>query len=73
MEPGKTELSLGPEEHQEMFRHLWNWHLGSEGTDATSAPNGDSISALIGAMNGTNESAGLQAAYHVPKFGEEAC
>ena len=64
--------ALGPEEHQEMFKHLWNWHLGSKGADTTSAPNGDSISALISAMNGTNESAGLQAAYHVPKFGEEA-
>ncbi len=61
----------GPAEHQEMFKHLWNWHLGEKNADKPS-PNGESLSELISTLNDTNESAGLQAAYHISKFGEEA-
>ncbi|MYG00116.1 phytanoyl-CoA dioxygenase [Candidatus Poribacteria bacterium] len=64
--------AVGPAEHQEMFKHLWNWHLGSKGIEDSDSPNGESLSDLISAMTGTTESVGLQAAYHVPKFGEEA-
>ncbi len=63
--------ALGPAEHQEMFKHLWNWHLGEKNGDQSSL-NGESLSDLIGTINDTNESAGLQAAYHISKFGEEA-
>lgn len=63
--------AVGPAEHQEMFKHLWNWHLGSKGIENSDSPNGESLSDLISTMTGTTESAGLQAAYHVPKFGEE--
>ena len=27
--------ALGPAAHQEMFKHLWNWHLGSKNDDAS--------------------------------------
>ncbi|MCY4404389.1 MAG: HEAT repeat domain-containing protein [Candidatus Poribacteria bacterium] len=64
--------AVGPAEHQEMFKHLWNWHLGSKDIEDSASPNGESLSDLISAMTGTTESSGLQAAYHVPKFGEEA-
>ncbi len=64
--------ALGPKEHQDMFEHLWNWHLGSNGDDTSPSPNGESLSDLISAMNGEPESVGLQAAYKVSKFGEKA-
>ena len=64
--------AAGPAEHQEMFRHLWNWHLGHKGEDVSTSPNGASLSELITAMNSETESTGLQAAYNVSKFGEEA-
>ena len=64
--------AIGPAEHQDMFKHLWNWHLGSKTDDASPSPNGKSLSELISVINGETESAGLQAAYQVPKFGEEA-
>ena len=62
----------GPAEHQEMFKHLWNWHLGQKNGDQPSSSKGDSLSNLISTLNDTNESEGLQAAYHISKFGEEA-
>lgn len=62
----------GPKEHQDMFEHLWNWHLGSKGVDTSPSTNGEALSGLISAMKGEVESVGLQAAYQVPKFGEEA-
>lgn len=62
----------GPAEHQEMFRHLWNWHLGHKSADVSTSPNGAALSELITAMNSETESTGLQAAYNVSKFGEEA-
>ncbi len=64
--------ALGPAEHQEMFNHLWNWHLGSKNGNALSSSNGESLSDIITALNGTSESTGLQAAYEVTKFGEKA-
>ena len=63
---------LGPPEHQQMFRHLWNWHRGTENSDIHPASNGESISTLITALNSTTESTGLQAAYQIPQFGEKA-
>lgn len=64
--------AIGPAEHQEMFKHLWNWHLGPKNGDTQSSPNGESLSDLISALNNTTESTGLKAAYQVPKFGEKA-
>ena len=63
---------VGPAEHQEMFRHLWNWHRGGEGADMHGVPNGESLSGLISTLNSTSESVGLQAAYELPRFGEAA-
>ena len=63
---------VGPAEHQEMFRHLWNWHRGIENSDTRGTSNGESLSGLISALNSTSESTGLQAAYELPRFGEEA-
>ncbi len=62
--------ALGPAAHQEMFKHLWNWHLGSKNDDAS--PNGGPLSDFISALNSTTESTGLHAAYQMPKFGEKA-
>ena len=63
---------VGPAEHQEMFRHLWNWHRAVEDSDTNGASNGESLSGLISALNSTSESTGLQAAYELPQFGEKA-
>ncbi|MDE0013927.1 MAG: HEAT repeat domain-containing protein [Candidatus Poribacteria bacterium] len=63
---------VGPAEHQEMFRHLWNWHRGIEDSEAGGTSNGESLSGLISALNSTSESTGLQAAYELPRFGERA-
>lgn len=63
---------VGPTEHQEMFRHLWDWHRGIEDNDTHGTSNGESLSGLIGALNGTSESVGLRAAYELPGFGEAA-
>lgn len=63
---------VGPTEHQEMFRHLWDWHRGIEDNDAHGTSNGESLSGLISALNSTSESVGLRAAYELPGFGEEA-
>lgn len=63
---------VGPPEHQEMFRHLWNWHRGIEGKDTPRMSNGGSLSGLISSLNSTSESIGLQAAYELPRFGEKA-
>ena len=61
--------SAGPAEHQEMFRHLWNWHRGVEDSEGGRTSNGESLSGLISALNSTSESTGLQAAYELPQFG----
>ena len=63
---------VGPAEHQEMFRHLWNWHRAVENNDTNGTSNGESLSGLISALNSTSESTALQAAYELPKFGEKA-
>lgn len=63
---------VGPAEHQEMFRHLWHWHRGVEGGATPRTSNGESLSGLIRSLNGPSESVGLQAAYALPRFGEEA-
>ena len=63
---------VGPAEHQEMFRHLWNWHRGVEDNGSHGTSNGESLSGLISALNSTRESTGLQAAYALPGFGEKA-
>lgn len=63
---------VGPAEHQEMFRHLWNWHRGVEGSATPRTSNGESLSGLIGSLNSTSESVGLQGAYALPRFGEAA-
>ena len=63
---------VGPAEHQEMFRHLWNWHRGVEDSDTKGTSNGESLSDLISSLNSTSESTGLQAAYAVPRLGEQA-
>ena len=63
---------VGPVEHQEMFRHLWNWHRGEEDSKMQGTSNGESLSGLISALNSTTESIGLQAAYELPRFGEKA-
>lgn len=63
---------VGPTEHQEMFRHLWDWHRGIEDNDTHGTSNGESLSGLISALNGTSESVGLRAAYELPGFGEAA-
>ena len=60
----------GSAEHQEMFRHLWNWHRGVEDSEVGGTSNGESLSGLISALNSTSESTGLQAAYELPRFGE---
>ena len=62
----------GPAEHQEMFRHLWNWHRGVENSEIGRTSNGESLSGLISALNSTSESTGLQAAYELPQFGDRA-
>ena len=64
--------SVGPAEHQEMFRHLWNWHRGVEDNDTGDTSNAESLSDVISALNSTTESTGLQAAYALPQFGEKA-
>ena len=64
--------TVGPTEHQEMFRHLWNWHRGIEDGSAHGTSNGESLSGLISALNSTSESIGLQAAYELPRCGEAA-
>ena len=64
--------ALGPADHQEMFKHLWNWHLGPKHNDTQPSTNGESLSDFISALNSTTESTGLQAAYQMPKFGEKA-
>ena len=68
--------SVGPIEHQEMFRHLWDWHRGEEFGVANPShdgrSNGESLSGLISSLNSTSESTGLQAAYEMPRFGEQA-
>lgn len=63
---------LGPAEHQEMFRHLWNWHRAVEDSDTNGTSNGESLSGLISALSSTSESTALQAAYELPRFGEKA-
>ncbi len=63
---------VGPAEHQEMFRHLWNWHRGVEGNGSDKTSNGASLSDLVSSLNSTSESTGLQAAYALPQFGEQA-
>ena len=63
---------VGPAEHQEMFRHLWNWHRGIEDNGSHGTSNGASLSDLISSLNSTSESTGLQAAYELPRFGEKA-
>lgn len=63
---------IGSAEHQEMFRHLWNWHRGEEDSDRRGTSNGESLSGLISLLNSTTESTGLQAAYELPRFGEKA-
>ena len=65
-------VALGPAEHQEMFRYLWDWHRGIEDSGTQDVSNGESLSGLISALNGTSESIGLQAAYALPRFGEKA-
>ena len=69
-------ISVGPPEHQEMFQHLWNWHRGEEFGAANPSHNGTSndasLSDLISSLNSTSESTGLQAAYALPGFGEQA-
>ena len=62
----------GPAEHQEMFRHLWNWHRGIENSEVDRTSNGESLFGLISTLNSTSESTGLQAAYELPRFGEKA-
>ena len=64
--------SARPAEHQEMFRHLWNWHRGVEDNEVGGTSNGESLSGLISALNSTSESTGLQAAYELPRFGDSA-
>ena len=64
--------SIGPAEHQEMFRHLWNWHRGIEDNVSRSTAKGESLSSLISALNSTSESTALQAAYDLQHFGEKA-
>ena len=68
--------SVGPAEHQEMFRHLWDWHRGKEfgvaNPSHNGTSNGESLSGLISSLNSTSESTGLQAAYELPRFGETA-
>ena len=72
--------SVGPTEHQEMFRHLWHWHRGEEFGETSQqkhlsqhgTSNGGSLSGLISSLNSTSESTGLQAAYEMPRFGEQA-
>ena len=68
----KNGTPVGPAEHQEMFRHLWNWHRGIEDSETRGTSNGESLSGLISALNSTSESTGLQAAYELPQFGEKA-
>ena len=63
---------VGPAEYQEMFRHLWNWHRGVEDNGSQGASNGGSLSDLVSSLNSTSESTGLQAAYALPRFGEQA-
>ena len=63
---------VGPAEHQEMFRHLWNWHRGVEDNGSDKTSNGASLSDLVSSLNSTSESTGLQAAYALPQFGEQA-
>ena len=63
---------VGPAEHQEMFRHLWNWHRGIEDDGSHGTSNGASLSDLISSLNSTSELTGLQAAYELPRFGEKA-
>lgn len=58
--------------HQEMFRHLWNWHRGVEDDNLQGTSNGESLSDLISALNSTTEATGLRAAYDLPRFGEKA-
>ena len=71
-----NETPVGPAEYQEMFRHLWNWHSGTEFKSANlshnGTSNGESLSDLISSLNSTSESTGLQAAYELPRFGEKA-
>jgi len=64
--------TCGPADHQEMFKHLWNWHLGSKGNQTSDSPNSKLLSELITEVNSETESNGLKAAYEVSKFGEEA-
>ncbi|MCY3740925.1 MAG: HEAT repeat domain-containing protein [Candidatus Poribacteria bacterium] len=64
--------SVGPAEHQEMFRHLWNWHRGIEDNGSHGTSNGEPLSDLISALNSTSESTGLQAAYALSRFAEKA-
>ena len=64
--------SVGPAGHQEMFRHLWDWHRGVEDNDTRGTSNGESLSDLISSLNSTSETTGLQAAYALPQFGEKA-
>ena len=67
---------MGRVEHQEMFRHLWDWHRGMEfgvaNPSHNGTSNGESLSGLISSLNSTSESTGLQAAYEMPRFGEKA-
>ena len=64
--------SVGPAEHQEMFRHLWNWHRGVEDNSLPETSNGASLSDLVSSLNSTSESMGLQAAYALPRFADQA-
>ena len=64
--------SVGPAEHQGMFRHLWNWHRGVEDNGSHETSNGASLSELVSSLNSTSESTSLQAAYALPRFGEQA-
>lgn len=64
--------AIGASEHQEMFKHLWQWHLGQENGNAHARPSA-ALSTLIAGLDSDSESAGLQAAYVLGNhFGEEA-
>ena len=63
--------AVGTPEHQEMFQHLWQWHLGEENGNPQTRPSA-SLSTLIAALDSGSESVGLQAAYAFGNWGEEA-
>ena len=66
--------SASDEQHQRMFKHVWDWHHGkTNGERGKAHPDrSTSLSELIDALDDDSESTCLNAAYAISEFGAQA-